>query len=98
MRWETRIGRALSGLEQAYRIPTEFERHKAHFRSVALVADATPEAEGKRLALDLLIEGRLRDLAIEIDALTAQQVLDAVRSLGRPRILVFGPELGAGGG
>jgi hypothetical protein len=98
MRWETRIGRALSGLEQAYRTPTEFDRHKQHFRNVALVADAAPEAEGKRLALDLLLEGRLRDLAVEIDALTARQVLDAVAALGRPRILVFGPDVADGGG
>jgi hypothetical protein len=44
--------------------------------------------------VDLLLEGRLRDLPAEIDALTMRQVLDAVESLGRPRILVFGPDLG----
>jgi hypothetical protein len=98
MRWETRIGRALSGLEQAYRFPGDFEQDRQHFRNVTLVADAAPEAEGKRMAIDLLLEGRLRDLSAEIDALTAQQVLDAVESLGRPRILVFGPDLGGDGG
>jgi hypothetical protein len=97
MRWETRIARALSGLQQAYRFPGDFEQDRQHFRNVALLADAAPEAQGRRLAIDLLLEGRLRDLSAEIDALTAQQVLDAVELLGRPRILVFGPDVDGGG-
>lgn len=96
-RWESRIGGALSSLENNYRVPAFFELHKREFRNAALAADAAPEVEGKRIAMDLLREGRPRDLAAEIEAMTSEQVLRAVETLGQLRVLVFGPDLGGQG-
>jgi hypothetical protein len=88
----------LAGLEDRHRDPAFFELHKRGFQSAALPAAAAPEVEGKRRALDLLREGRLRELSAEIDALTAPLVLRALHTPGQPRILVFGPDLGGPAG
>jgi predicted Zn-dependent peptidase len=96
-RWEARIGDVLSSLEERYRDEAFFELHRREFRNVALPADASPESQGRRMALDLLRQGTLRDLPTEIDELTAEQVLRVVDTLGEPRVLVFGPDLGGSG-
>jgi predicted Zn-dependent peptidase len=93
-RWEERIVRTLRVLEDRYREPTYFNLHQRHFRNASLVQESAPESEGIRIAADVLRDGRARDLAKEIDALTSQDVLRAIGTLGEPRVLVFGPQLG----
>jgi hypothetical protein len=93
-RWEERIERVLIGLEARYDDDAFFELHKREFRNAALTRDAAPEAEGLRMAMDLMRDGSPRELSAEIDEMSSQQVLRAMDSLGQPRVLVFGPELG----
>jgi hypothetical protein len=94
VRWEERILRTVRALEERYREPSFFTLHRRHFLNRTLVRESAPEVEGIRIAMDLLREGRARDLLAEIDGLNAEQVLRALESLGDPRILVFGPDLG----
>ena len=93
-RWEGKILATLQTLERRYGEPTFFTPHQRHFRNSSLVGESAPESEGKRIAADVLREGRPRDLEAEIDGLSADAVVRTIASLGEPRILVFGPQLG----
>lgn len=93
-RWETRIVDAFDLLARRYRDPSFFSLHRRQFRSAGLVEQSAPEAEGRRIAMDLLRQGRVRDLPGEISGLTADHIVQAIETLGEPRILVFGPNLG----
>lgn len=93
-RWEGRIEDAFDALAERYRDASFLTLHRQHFRNVRLLEQSVPEAEGRRIALDLLRHGRVRDLAAELSSLTAEQVVRAIESLGEPRMLVYGPRLG----
>lgn len=92
LQWERRILSLVEGLE-AQADPAFFRWQRRRFRSARLLAESPPEAEALRIALDLLREGRVRDLPAEIWGLTAEAVAEAADDLGEPRILILGPDL-----
>jgi hypothetical protein len=93
-RWERRIAQTLEGLASRYRDPSFFSLHRRQFHNAMLLDQSAPEAEGRRIATDLLRQGRIRDLTGEISGLTADHIVRTIETLGDPRILVFGPNLG----
>jgi hypothetical protein len=96
--WERRILETMAQSEEELLDPGLLRFHRRRFQNGRLVEDATPEAEGLRAALDLLNDGRIRDLPTEIRALDAESVQRAGASLGLPRVLILGPDLGDGAG
>jgi hypothetical protein len=92
--WETRILGAVERL--ATEAPAEdfFRWRRRRFRAERLLVESAPEVEARRITADLLRDGRSRDLGVEIWGLDGQELLRAARSLGPPRILVLGPDLG----
>jgi hypothetical protein len=93
-RWELRILRTTETLEDLYDDASFFSLHQRHFLNTSLVQESAPEAEGIRIAMDVLRDGRVRSMPAEIESLTADGLRRAISSLGEPRILVFGPDLG----
>lgn len=95
--WEARI---LATVEELVATPVadEFFRWKRRrFRTRRLLDEAAPEEEAARMAADLALLGRARDLDREIWELGAGELVDAARALGEPRILRLGPDLGQDG-
>lgn len=93
-RWEERILRTIDTLAERHREPTFFHAQRRRFRNLRLTEEGAPEVEGRRMAMDLLREGRVRDLPAEIGELDPDHVARALDDLSPPRILVFGPALG----
>jgi hypothetical protein len=93
-RWEARILRTTETLEDLYDDASFFSLHQRHFLNMSLVQESAPEAEGIRIAMDVLRDGRVRILPSEIESLTADRLRRGISSLGEPRILIFGPDLG----
>lgn len=91
--WEERIGAAVAEVGGAPMDEAFFRSYLRQFRTRRLIADAAPEEEGLRRALDLMRTGRTRDLPREISSLTADDLRRAAATLGEPRTLVFGPDL-----
>ncbi|HSW29134.1 MAG TPA: hypothetical protein VLH75_06500 [Longimicrobiales bacterium] len=95
--WEARI------LDVVERMATEslaedfFRWRRRRFRTERLLAESAPEAEARRMTADLLRDGRVRDLGVEIWGLEARTLTETARSLGPPRIFVLGPDLGQDG-
>lgn len=96
-RWEARILGAVEELAGAPLGEDFFAWRRRRFRAARLLDEAAPEVEARRLTADLLREGRARDLSGEIWALDAASLQRAAASMGPPRILVLGPDLGAAG-
>lgn len=71
-----------------------FRFNRGQFRASRLIAEAAPEAASDRMAVELLTRGVVLDFDDAVWDLTADIAADAAESLGDPRILVFGPELG----
>lgn len=94
-RWERRILEMVDELEEPAAAPF-FRWQRRRFRSERLLEESPPEAEALRAALDLLREGRVRDLPAEVWSLTADAIAGAADELGDPRILVLGPDLAEG--
>lgn len=93
-RWEARITRALRRFADEP-IPDDFFRwRRRRFRTARLLEEGAPEAEAARMTADLLRDGVVRDLSLEIWALDAAAVGEAARALGEPRIFILGPDLG----
>jgi hypothetical protein len=94
-RWETRIATAVRTTQSIN--PDEdvfFPWQQRRFRSRLMGSDAAPEGLGRRLTADLLRDGAPRDLDRDIRALTAAGLVELANSLGEPRILYFGPDMG----
>ncbi|HSM60588.1 MAG TPA: hypothetical protein VK849_07300 [Longimicrobiales bacterium] len=94
-RWERRILSAVERLASGGMHETLFAWQKRRARSARLLAEAAPEAAARRAAEDLLREGRVRDLEAELAAMDVAGLSRAAESLGEPRVLRFGPDLGA---
>jgi hypothetical protein len=95
--WEARILGAVESLARSA-MPEDFFRwRRRRFRAERLLEESAPEAEASRLTADLLRDGTTRDLGVEIWDLGPQDLQAAARSLGAPRILILGPDLGQGG-
>jgi len=95
-RWEARITGAVRRLAEEP-IPEDFFRwRRRRFRTARLLEEAAPGAEAARMTADLLRDGSLRDLGLEIWGLDAAAVGEAARALGQPRIFILGPDLGGG--
>jgi hypothetical protein len=94
--WERRILETMGESVRELLEPGFLRFHRRQFRNGRLAEDAAPEAEGLRAALDLLRDGRIRDLPMEIRALDPESVRRAGSALGPPRVLVLGPDLGDG--
>jgi hypothetical protein len=95
-RWERQIATAVQ--ETAGGDPYEdvyFPWQQRRFRSAAMQRDATPEGLSRRLASDLLRGGATRDVDADIRTLTAEGLVTLATTLGQPRVLFFGPDLGA---
>lgn len=92
--WERRIVELVDAMDEPVQ-PSFFRWQRRRFRSWRLLQEAAPEDEARRVALDLLRLGRVRDLPAEIWALTPTAVAEAADDLGEPRIVVLGPELSA---
>jgi hypothetical protein len=95
-RWEARIVGTLATVSGGYEDPALFPLHRRQFRNSTLTAEAAPEVEGLRLALDLLRAREVRHLATDIQELQVSDIIREVAALGEPRILVFGPAIGGG--
>jgi len=93
-RWEARIVRTVAAMSERYEDPALFTLHRRRFRNETLVSEGAPEAEGRRIALDLLHEDRVRDLEAEIGAIDLDTIRRTIEALGEPRVLLFGPDLG----
>jgi len=93
-RWEARIARTVAAMSERYADPALFTLHLRRFRNQTLVSEGAPEAEGRRIALDLLREDRVRDLEAEIGAINLDGIQRTIEAFGEPRVLVFGPDLG----
>lgn len=95
-RWERKIVEAVEHVrltdpgDDVY-FPWQHRR----FRAAALGGDAAPEDLALRLSLDLMRDGRIRDLDAESHDLRPEGLVALARSLGDPRILIFGPDLDA---
>ena len=96
-RWEERISEALESIREQSEDAGFLRWHRRRFRSFRLTAEGAPEVEGLRMAMDLLREGRVRDLAAEIWGLEPGNMSRGALALAEPRLLVFGPDLGDGG-
>lgn len=93
-RWEGRITNALRRLADE---PVEegfFRWRRRRFRTARLLEEAHPAAEAARMTADLLRDGAVRDLGLEIWGLDAAAVRETARALGEPRIFILGPDLG----
>lgn len=73
-----------------------FRFHRGRFRASRLIDEAAPEAASDRMALELLTRGAILDFDDAVWELDADTAADAAATLGNPRILVFGPDLGGG--
>lgn len=92
-RWERRI---LGTIERMASEPVGedfFRWRRRRFRTHRLLRESAPEAEATRMSADLLRDGAVRDLGLEIWALDAGTLQKAARALGEPRIFRFGPDL-----
>ena len=97
-RWEERITGAVRRLAENP-IPDDFFRwRRRRFRTARLLEESSPELEAARATADLLRDGTVRDLGVEIWGLEGGAVQDAARSLGPPRVFLLGPDLGGGSG
>jgi hypothetical protein len=95
--WETRILGVVERLATDPPAEDFFRWRRRRFRAERLLVESAPEVEARRITADLLRDGRARDLDVEIWRLDGQALLQAARSLGPPRILVLGPDLGQDG-
>ena len=96
-RWEARILGAAESLA-AQAMPDDFFAwRRRRFRAARLVEEAAPEVEAQRMSADLLRDGRVRDLGVEIWSLGPDAVRAAARALGPPRIFLLGPDLAGSG-
>lgn len=94
-RWEGRITGAVLRLAQEP-IPEDFFGwRRRRFRTARLMEESFPEAEAARMTADLLRDGQVRDLGLEIWGLDASSLGEAARALGEPRIFILGPDLGS---
>lgn len=93
--WERRILGALDRLATDAPAEDFFRWRRRRFRAERLLAESAPEAEAARITADLLRDGRPRDLDVEIWGLDSSALREAARTLGPPRILVLGPDLGS---
>ena len=73
----------------------EFSRIRRGFRTRRLLADSDAASAGERISDDLLRDGRVRSLELEISRITPQSLARALNALGEPSILTFGPGLGS---
>ena len=92
-RWEARILGAMEGLATQVTPDDFFAWRRRRFRAARLVEEAAPEVEARRITADLLRDGRMRDLGVEIWSLRPEAVQAAARALGPPRIMLLGPDL-----
>jgi len=92
-RWEARILGAMEELATRATPDDFFSWRRRRFRAARLVEEAAPEVEAHRITADLLRDGRMRDLGVDIWGLRPAAVQAAARALGSPRILLLGPEL-----
>jgi hypothetical protein len=95
--WEARILGAVERLATDAPAEDFFRWRRRRFRAERLLDESAPCVEAERITADLLRGGRARDLGVEIWQLDGQALLRSARSLGPPRILVFGPDLGQDG-
>ncbi len=95
--WEARILGLVENMATEPLADDFFPWRRRRFRAERLLAESPPEAEARRITADLLRDGRVRDLGVEIWELDARTLLETSRSLGPPRILVLGPDLGQDG-
>lgn len=81
----------------AERDPAFFRFHRGRFRASVLIHEAAPEVAAERMATELLARGQVLDFDDAVWGLDVGMAARAASSLGPPRILVFGPDLGGGG-
>lgn len=96
-RWEQQI---LAAARRAVESPppSEFlELYRRRFTGQVLLAESRPEVEAQRMALDLLVDGRVRDLPVVLRGLGSDEPAATLARLGEPRILLYGPPGGSGG-
>jgi len=96
-RWEALIRELPTRIEPPAD-PDFFRWERRRFRAHLLLADAAPDRHARRLAMDLMLIGSVRDLREEAWTLEPDDLADAASRLSPPRILVFGPDLGADDG
>ncbi len=91
--WEARILAVVERLASEPIGEDFFRWRRRRFRTARLLEESAPEVEARRITADMLREGRVRDLGVEIWSLDARALLSAARSLGPPRVFVLGPDL-----
>jgi len=95
--WERRILGVVRELAERPMGEDFFRWRRRRFRAARLLEEAAPEVEARRATADLLREGRVRDLSVDIWALDALALQAAAAALGPPRIFILGPDLGQEG-
>lgn len=91
--WEARILGAVERLAAEPLGEDFFRWRRRRFRTHRLLEEGAPEEEAARMSADLLREDVVRDLGLSIWGLEADDLQEAARALGEPRIFRFGPDL-----
>ena len=95
-RWEDRISSLPTDITPPFD-PEFFRWERRRFRAHLLLRDARAGERALRIAHDLLETGAVRVLEEDAWELAPDDLSNAAERLGPPRILVFGPDIGAGG-
>lgn len=95
-RWEARILGVIPGLVDSPPPPDFLAVYRRRFAGETLLPLSLPEEEALVLAGDLVRGTHHEDRAAQIHDLGTEELLSAVRRLGSPRILLFGPPPGGG--
>jgi len=89
--WEDEYATRVAELVAAAPPSPFFEGFLKRFRAVSLLAESSPEAEARRLAVELGAGRIPRDLGAELRSLDPAAITSAAGQLGPPRMLRFGP-------
>ncbi len=95
-RWEARILGVIPGLAESPPPPDFLAVYRRRFAGETLLPLSLPEEEALVLAGDLVRGTHHEERAAQIHDLGMEELLSAVRRLGPPRVLLFGPPTGGG--
>ncbi|MBI4519436.1 MAG: insulinase family protein [Gemmatimonadetes bacterium] len=91
--WERRILDTIERLGAADLSPPVFQAALGSYRSALSLQLASPENMAQARAEGLMRAGRASDPLDELRALTPAMLTAAVRTLGQPAVLIYGPNL-----
>ena len=89
--WEADALAAVARIVSEPPVGDAFSWQRRRFRGLRLLEDQDASLAGERITADLLRDGKARQLAVEIDALTPSSLAAVLLALREPRVLSFGP-------